>query len=290
MNQIINRNQRILEREKIMLQKQASFLKVWQILSPIAVYYVVSNVMMYCLILVFRINPENYMQHYMMLQTLATALVFPIVYGAYQKDKLLYTVFHQRMFYELKEVTKKQRYKVAGLTVLCSIFAALALNNILTLTGISKMSQGYQQATEHFFAGNVFYEVVGVGILIPIVEELLYRGIVYGKLCDWIGIQKAAILSSLIFGILHFNLVQFIYAFFMGILLVFFLEKNHSLFGSILAHIAANLSTVLRVETGCLKWMEKSQILYVGMTVFMIVVSIGLLISLKKSDRANEKN
>ncbi len=76
------------------------------------------------------------------------------------------------------------------------------------------------------------------------------------------------------------NLVQFIYAFFMGLLMVYFLEKTHNLYGAVLGHMGANLLTVLRTETGVLSWMESSPAALWGTTVGMAVVCGVLLLLL----------
>ncbi len=143
--------------------------------------------------------------------------------------------------------------------------------------------------TTQFFAGSMVFEIIGIGILVPLVEELLYRGIVYARLSDWFGILPAAVVSALIFGGLHLNLVQFIYAFLFGLLLVFLLERTHSLVGAVVAHIGANLVTVLRTETAFLDWMNESNGAYWGATAVMVVVCAGIVLLLWKREGKREK-
>lgn len=72
------------------------------------------------------------------------------------------------------------------------------------------------------------FELLGSCLVIPIAEELLFRGVVYKRLKLYFGVTPALIGSALIFGIMHVNLVQFLYAAVIGLLLAFVLEKQGS--------------------------------------------------------------
>ena len=82
-------------------------------------------------------------------------------------------------------------------------------------------------------------------LLTPCLEEVLYRGVVYGRLCDlllvnheeqgaeqtqkaWKNRLIAMALSALLFGVLHQNLVQFVYAGALGLMLAWFMEEANA--------------------------------------------------------------
>lgn len=263
--------------------KNNGFVKTWNVIYPIFIYYVISNVVIYLAVLMLGVTEQQYARNYMMLQTIATAVALPVLYNFYRKDKLMFTVFQQRTANELSELSRYRKILNGIITFLCGAAAGLALNNIIGATGLAELSTGYQNVTNHFYAGGVFFEILGAGILIPLVEELLYRGIVYGRLCDWIGIPAAALVSALIFGGLHMNLVQFIYAFLIGLLLVYFLEWTHNLYGAALGHIGANLLTILRVETRALDWLEGSgAVFWLGTVLMLAVCGAGVLLLRRK--------
>ena len=83
--------------------------------------------------------------------------------------------------------------------------------------------------------------ILVVGIIGPICEELMFRGIVFHRLKDWVKPQAAIAISALLFGIYHGNVVQFFYATCMGVMLAVIYDKTGTLWISIVAHIAANL-------------------------------------------------
>ncbi len=79
-----------------------------------------------------------------------------------------------------------------------------------------------------------------MAVLPATVEELVFRGIAYG------GYRKsgtkfmAVMLSALLFGIMHMNLNQALYAFVIGVLLALLFEATNSIFSTMLFHFIYN--------------------------------------------------
>ena len=153
-----------------------------------------------------------------------------------------------------------------------AVTLGIAVNNIIAMTPLVQMSEGFQEANESFFAGTVVFELLGSCLVIPIAEELLFRGVVYKRLKLYFGVTPALIGSALIFGIMHVNLVQFLYAAVIGLFLAFVLEKTGKLSMAVLGHIAANLAAVLRTETG---WLECSFYPTVNGILFTVVMAVA---------------
>lgn len=79
-------------------------------------------------------------------------------------------------------------------------------------------------------------------LLGPVLEELLYRGVLLQSMRKY-NERFAIFLSALIFGLMHQNYQQFIYAFLLGIPLAIVTIKYESLLPAIFTHIAANTSS-----------------------------------------------
>lgn len=83
-------------------------------------------------------------------------------------------------------------------------------------------------------------------IFAPISEELYFRGFLYPTLRRKIGVGWAIILTSLIFGSLHFDLIRTIPLAFGGIWLNLLYEKSGSIYTAIVAHSVWNgIMTIL---------------------------------------------
>lgn len=274
-----------------MRNKDSIFFRIWDILYPILLYFVISNVAMSMFVVIWQMtggfSEELYVRQYTLLQTLATIVVFPFLYNFYRKDKLTCTVFHQRLKNEYEEVPKEKKILNGVLTFCCGAMAGVIMNNIIAATGLMEISAGYQRVTQSFFSSSLLVELAGLGILIPAAEELLYRGLVYGRLSNWMALRTAAVVSAFLFGGLHMNIVQFVYAFALGILLTFFLENTYHLYGAILGHVGANVMAILRTELGVLDWMEKNQWTYWGATIAMAGVCISIIQHFRREPNGN---
>jgi len=77
------------------------------------------------------------------------------------------------------------------------------------------------------------------GIIGPIVEELIYRGLVF-RVLEKHGTNLAIVVSSLLFGIMHGNIPQAMFAFLTGIILCY-VASRYSLWWCIALHILNNL-------------------------------------------------
>lgn len=81
---------------------------------------------------------------------------------------------------------------------------------------------------------------VFVSVLGPIVEEVFFRGFMYGAIKKHLGILGAAFLSACIFSALHTNIVGFLPIMILGVLLAYLYETTGSLVASMAVHILHN--------------------------------------------------
>ncbi len=144
----------------------------------------------------------------------------------------LYSFYRQDSFWRGEPLGKKEfllTKREAGTVFLLFLAGgcfALAWNNVLSMVHISDYSVSYNRIRETFYVGKFFMEFCVVCLLAPMAEELLYRGIVYKRAKDWLGIWPGIIVSAVMFGLVHMNLVQFVYAGVFGIFSWAFCGKN----------------------------------------------------------------
>lgn len=86
--------------------------------------------------------------------------------------------------------------------------------------------------------------ILCIALLGPILEELLFRGVITKTLLQKYSPVKAIIISGLIFGIVHLNPAQVIGACFFGCLFAWLYYRTGSLIGCILIHILNNSFSV----------------------------------------------
>lgn len=87
---------------------------------------------------------------------------------------------------------------------------------------------------------NILLSIVLVGIVGPIVEELMFRKLAIDRLTPY-GDAVAVILPSLIFGLFHGNLYQLFYAFLLGMAFSYIYVRTGRIIYSTVLHIFINL-------------------------------------------------
>ena len=107
----------------------------------------------------------------------------------------------------------------------------------------------------------------------PIVEELLFRGLIFKRLRNVTPAVWAMVISGLVFGIIHGNLVQFVYAFPIGVILAFIYEIFKTIWAPVIFHVSANFISVML--TNFLPGVEFN--LTVGLLALVSVVTLAIL-------------
>lgn len=98
----------------------------------------------------------------------------------------------------------------------------------------------YQETIQHLREAPVL-SFIQVCILAPVMEEILMRGFLLGGLAVNYGKVVALLISSLLFALLHFNMVQTLSALICGIILGLLYIRTDSLTCCIAAHTGYNM-------------------------------------------------
>jgi len=86
--------------------------------------------------------------------------------------------------------------------------------------------------------------LLGVGVIIPLVEELALRGLIFNRMREDLPITTALLLQAMVFSLLHLNPLQAGYAFIGGLLLGLAYLWTGSLLIPVIMHISWNSASV----------------------------------------------
>ncbi len=165
------------------------------------------------------------------------------------------------------------RYPASFCYVSAVALCSIACNYLIVFTGLTEISAGYKHVSDIFYNNRLLIEIITLCVIGPMVEELVYRGFVYQRLRYKGGRSMAVLLSALLFGALHFNLVQGVYAFTLGLLLAYIGEQTGSLVTAAAAHMAANLASVLWTETDWLDFLNQGTMGAYGVTAVCLLLT-----------------
>lgn len=87
---------------------------------------------------------------------------------------------------------------------------------------------------------NIFNLKIVVAILVPITEELFFKGLIFKFLRQERSFMFSAILSATIFSVFHFSPASIPFTIILGLATAFAFEKTRSIFYSFIIHIGVN--------------------------------------------------
>lgn len=185
------------------------------------------------------------------------------------------------------------RYPAAFCYVMAVVMCGVVNNYLFSIimSVIRDFSSGYFEVVKTFYTKDLWMEIVTLCIIGPLAEELVYRGFVYQRLRREGSQTVAAAGSALLFGLMHFNLVQCVYAFVLGILLAHITERTGGLAAAAAAHMAANLVSVLWTETDWLDVLNQSgSRQYAAAVICVVLMGIFLSYGNRMTQRERKQN
>lgn len=125
------------------------------------------------------------------------------------------------------------------------IFFCAFANILLSILGVTTVNEGEQSRILSYLYEMPFFTIIIECLFAPVLEELIFRKLLFGKLSKVIPWWIAMLISSVLFGVLHFNVPQGIYGFFFGLLLCETMRRTGSWIAPIIVHAMANIFSVV---------------------------------------------
>ncbi|NML43531.1 CPBP family intramembrane metalloprotease [Ramlibacter sp. G-1-2-2] len=119
---------------------------------------------------------------------------------------------------------------------------------MLLVQQLIPMSRWEEQAFTRMVAANL-PTVVAACVLAPVLEEMLFRGVLLRAFLQKYPRWAAISYSALLFGAAHLNVYQFLFASALGLLLGWLYERSRSLLPCIALHAAVNTTIVMLEAT-----------------------------------------
>ncbi|MSP77874.1 MAG: CPBP family intramembrane metalloprotease [Rhodospirillaceae bacterium] len=120
----------------------------------------------------------------------------------------------------------------------------LALSVAVSQLGIQP--EGMKQAMNVSREPALFLAAFAVmAVLAPLVEELVFRGLLYGWLESRWNSRVAFVVSSLVFAVAHYELAHIVLVLPLGLLFGYLRRRTNSLLPSLVAHVANNTLAVV---------------------------------------------
>lgn len=161
---------------------------------------------------------------------------------------LIYVVYKKK---NIKEIIRFRRIKIANVFLLI-VFSYLILPVMTLLNAISMLFSTNiigNTVEEAVSKHPVYLTVLVVAVVPAIFEEVVYRGVFFNEYRK-VSLLKGVFLSGLLFGLMHMNLNQFIYAFVMGVIFALVVEATDSILATMIMHFVINGTSVMIAYNG----------------------------------------
>lgn len=239
----------------IAMKLSGSFRKTLDILMPFMIYNVVCTVAHLILMQFLQVSVQYFGESYRRFISGHTGTVQGIITGLYILAGLLSivpaarkeigpikTVFRPSLSPEGHIAPRPKRITEYMLMAALAFTSAMGINILFSVTGFSEISEAYSRTAENQFRISFGIGLVVFGIISPLAEEVLFRGIIYNRMKKYFPLPLAILISSFLFAVYHQNIVQGVYAMIMGLLIVFAYYRYNTFLAPVLFHGVANIS------------------------------------------------
>lgn len=153
-------------------------------------------------------------------------IVLPIFIKAFMKKEKIY-----------RKISRQELFAYISLGIVLNFVVSCIVDNLPV-----KVSESYNEIMSCVMIGNPFIIFIVTGILAPVVEELIFRYCI----CNFYRNERVAIIvSALLFGVAHMNLIQSSYAIVLGLILAVIYVKTRNLTTCTIIHLIINTTSVL---------------------------------------------
>jgi len=167
-------------------------------------------------------------------------------------------------------------YSNVAATILLFAGMCYVITALLSFIDVYRFFPSYEDVVSYLTDGHLILRILVIGIGAPFAEELVFRGVIFNRLCSWMPVWVAVLVSSVLFGIMHLNVIQGIYATIAGVVLCVLYVRYRNLWIPIIGHMAFNLLSVFTDEIVTVTGLEIN-----AFTIFVIgsiLVTVGVVI------------
>lgn len=250
---------------------------MWRVVYPAGIHFLagllVGQVLVLALVLLGR-GVDDLDRYSLVATGLTGLLVIPIAGWLLRLDERKRARFFRHGAYG-----RALRLGEAVWMLLLGMSACHLANMLLAVLQVTRLFPGYGELSERVFTGQSFWAMLlWVGLVAPVAEELIFRGLIFRRLADYMRIGWAIGLSAFLFGIYHGNVIQFLYAGLLGACFAYCYYRLGSIWAPILLHMGANcwsvVLTYLSSYQEAAPWLGYVLLFVLGMEVVVVVFSV----------------
>ncbi len=260
-----------------------AFRRAVGVISPMVIFILIQYLVTFCATLMFMnsaVAPEAVLndaqtlelrnaayemlnKNVVLISGIASVISIPIFYRMLNKEWM-------KRPYRLQ--TLKPVYKKYIYVALVAIGLTVAFNLGVNAFEFFRYDVDYARIARGIYSEPLYLQVLVIGFLMPISEELMFRGLVFERISNYGSETAGAVLTSLLFGLYHGTMIQLVYAFVFSLLMIFAYKRCGSFIAPMIFHIISNLSSLVMNQLRPMSSMQYS----IGIVLFCMIGLLGL--------------
>lgn len=221
--------------------RESAFLRTWNVLSPLIVYYVGFNLCYMLIAAGIQVSADQGSASQTWLYD-NSVLVFSLC----RMCSMIAGIAAVFPMFRKETVDWKGSVRLPVLTVgILAVAMALGTNILFSLLHITELSKSFADVAGQQFMVPIWQGLLLFGVVSPLAEEIVFRGVIYNRLKKYFPVWIAILTSAVLFGGYHGNLVQGIYGFLLGTVIAWLYEVAGKFRIPVMFHAFANISVFL---------------------------------------------
>ena len=238
--------------------------RIWRVIGPVVVHFAIYFFVIYLAALIFAKSHSAFTlddlmgNHFALITIIALLVSFAVNYFSFRRDYVVQS-----------DYLKKNPVHLLWI-FLIGLLMSHALSILLSILPLDNLIGSYETVENEIFSAGWILVVIRAIIVTPVVEELVFRALAFRRMKEYTGFWPAALVSSVLFGVYHMNLIQGIYAFLFGIIICLLYDRYGHIAAAVLVHFAANLLSVI---------LAYAQVSYPSLWIYLVVMILAFLFS-----------
>lgn len=265
------------EKADISWQHPSVLTKAWTIMVPIFVYVVVSDALRFiasfAAMQLSPYLPDSFIGYNAsgqmvgltgnaaaVVNSILFLLAFVIIYLSFGRTDMIQAKFafnvrnaneyrgirFTQIAYEWRSGNKYRNIFVSAIGVLLlGTGASIGFNFLFSLAGVTQMSSDFQAVSERQMSAGLLMGILLYGVFSPLAEEMIFRGVIFNRFKRYLPVTISGVISAVLFGIYHGNVVQALYGFIVGCLFAWIYHKRGSFVETVALHGIMNVTGFL---------------------------------------------
>lgn len=139
--------------------------------------------------------------------------------------------------------------------LLFGVAFCVGMNVVMVMSGLAMKDVTFLNVSKALYSESMGVMLVCQGLIVPIAEEWMFRGVLYRRCREQMKFWGAAFSVSLFFAFVHGSVTQIAYTLILGIFLAYIYEKFGSLKAPIFLHILVNSISIVLTKKELLIWL-----------------------------------